>query len=165
MKKNILYIDMDGVIVDFQSGIDGFKKLHANNPLMIDNVASWEGRWDENPVLFGLMKPMPGAVEAFKKLSQQFDTYVLSTAPWKNPPAWEAKREWVEKYLGNAAHKRLILSHHKHLMRGHYLIDDRRGNGADSFEGTHIHFGTQRFPDWKAVMEYMNEVSFIVNEQ
>jgi 5'(3')-deoxyribonucleotidase len=62
---------------------------------------------------------------------------------------------WVQKYLGESAYKRLILSHHKNLNDGHYLIDDRTKNGADRFPGEHIHFGTEQFPDWNSVVSYL----------
>jgi hypothetical protein len=39
---------------------------------------------------------------------------------------------------------------------GDYLIDDRKANGAGEFRGTHIHFGTEEFPDWAAVLKYLN---------
>ena len=48
-----------------------------------------------------------------------------------------------------------LLSHHKQLNRGHYLIDDRTKNGAGEFEGEHIHFGTASFPDWPTVLTYL----------
>jgi hypothetical protein len=48
----------------------------------------------------------------------------------------------------------LILSHHKHLNRGDFLVDDRTANGADRFEGEHVHFGTPHWPDWPAVVGY-----------
>ncbi len=103
------------------------------------------------------MDPVRGAVEAHALLSELFDTYILSTAPWKNPSAWTDKVLWIQKHLGDRAHKRLILSHHKHLNRGHFLVDDRTKNGVDKFEGEHIHFGTARFPDWPAVITYLHE--------
>ena len=62
---------------------------------------------------------------------------------------------WVKKYLGKAAYKRLILSHHKNLNIGDYLIDDRTANGAGEFKGEHIHFKTDRFKDWKDVLNYL----------
>ena len=34
-------------------------------------------------------------------------------------------------------------------------IDDRTKNGADKFEGKHIHFGKGQFKDWKTVMNYL----------
>ena len=82
------------------------------------------------------MDPIEGAVESFHELAQLFDTYILSTAPWNNSSAWHDKHVWVKKHLGPAAEKRLILSHHKHLNRGDFLIDDRPNkNGAGDFQG------------------------------
>ena len=108
------------------------------------------------PVYSSLMEPIEGAIESYKQLSQQFDTYVLSTSPWENPSAWSDKLLWIKEHLGEHAYKRLILSHHKHLNSGDYLIDDRLKNGADKFTGEHIHFGTEEFPDWKSVVNYLN---------
>ena len=62
-------------------------------------------------------------------------------------------------HLGDAAYKRLILTHHKDLNRGDYLIDDSVKNGVAEFRGTHIHFGSPEFPNWKAVTEFFK--SFI----
>ena len=141
---------MDNVLVDFQSGID---RLDSATKL------EYEGRLDEVPGIFGLMDPMPGAVEAYRELSAKFDTYILSTAPWLNPSAWSDKINWVHQHLGigtdETVHKRLILSHHKNLNMGDYLIDDRTANGADRFVGEHIHFGQPEFPDWPAVLRYL----------
>lgn len=142
----ILYVDMDNVLVDFPSGIAQVSpKLQAK----------YEDRLDEVPGIFGLMHPMPHAVDSYNYLSSHFDTYILSTAPWHNPSAWSDKLLWVQKYLGESAFKRLILSHHKNLNDGQYLIDDRTKNGADRFRGEHIHFGTDQFPDWPSVVAYL----------
>jgi 5'-nucleotidase len=102
------------------------------------------------------MDPMKGAIDSYNQLSSQYDTYILSTSPWDNPSAWQDKILWVKKYLEKSAYKRLILSHHKNLNRGDYLIDDRLKNGADKFIGEHIHFGTEQFPDWKSVLIYLS---------
>jgi len=144
----ILYIDMDNVLVDFASGI---ASLEPNI------VEQYRGRLDEVPGIFSLMKPLPGAIEAYHQLSAIFDTYILSTAPWLNSSAWSDKNEWVRNNLGDdgPAHKRLILSHHKHLNAGDFLVDDRKANGADRFEGELIEFGTSRWPDWPAVTAYL----------
>jgi 5'-nucleotidase len=141
-----LYIDMDNVLVDFPSGIER---------LSPEVRKQYEGDLDEVPGIFALMDPIPGAIEAFKMLSKYFDTYILSTAPWENPSAWSDKVIWVQKYLGDHAHKRLILSHHKNLNDGDFLIDDRLKNGVDKFKGQHIHFGQSDFPDWKSVSSYL----------
>lgn len=144
--KKILYIDMDNVLVDFPSAFSKLPKA---------TLDAYDGRADEIPGIFSLMDPMQDAVASFHMLSELFDTYILSTSPWENHTAWSDKLLWVKKYLGQPAHKRLILSHHKQLNDGHYLIDDRLKNGADKFKGEHIHFGTEMFPDWKSVTDYL----------
>jgi 5'(3')-deoxyribonucleotidase len=101
------------------------------------------------------MEPLEGAIDSFKILSQRYDTYILSTAPWENSSAWSDKVKWVQKYLGESAYKRLILTHHKNLNHGDYLIDDRTKNGAGEFKGELIQFGTDKFPDWKSVCSYL----------
>ena len=146
--KKILYVDMDNVLVDFPSAF----------PLLSEEtLIEYEDRLDEVPHIFSLMQPMPKAVESFNELSGLFDTYVLSTSPWGNDTAWSDKLKWIKKYLGNTAYKRLILSHHKHLNTGDFLIDDRLKNGADKFKGEHIYFGTNEFPDWDSVVNYLKE--------
>jgi len=140
---------MDNVLVDFPS---------AFSELSEDILTEYDSRLDEIPGIFSLMKPMSGAIEAFDELSEMFDIYILSTSPWENPSAWSDKLIWVKKYLGSNAHKRLILSHHKNLNYGHFLIDDRLKNGADKFKGEHLHFGTSKFPDWNAVLNYLKKV-------
>ena len=117
--------------------------------------AEYEGRCDEVPGIFSLMDPLEGAIEAFHQLSAKYDTYILSTAPWENHTAWSDKLIWVKKHLGEPAYKRLILSHHKNLNAGDYMIDDRLKNGADRFAAEHIHFKTDEFPDWKSVCDYL----------
>lgn len=148
--KKIVYIDMDNVLVDFPSGI---AKLSE------ETKKAYDGNLDEVPGIFSLMGPMPGAIDAVKLLAEKFEIYVLSTAPWLNPSAWIDKVEWIHKYFGKGEdspfYKRLILSHHKNLNQGDYLIDDRTKNGVDKFGGEHIHFGTERFPGWDEVVEYL----------
>ena len=133
---------MDNVLVDFPHGIEC---------LSDQDKLAYEGNYDECPNIFSLMRPLPGAIDSFHKLSQIFDIYILSTAPWKNSSAWNHKVEWVQKHLGSEkndpAYKRLILSHHKNLNRGDFLVDDRPNNGAAEFEGEWIRFGSEKFPD------------------
>lgn len=144
--RKILYVDMDNVLVDFQSGI-------SRLPGQV--ILEYEGRLDEVPGIFALMDPVVGAIDSYTELAERFDTYILSTSPWGNPSAWSDKLLWVKKHLGAIAYKRLILTHHKNLNSGHFLIDDCTKNGADQFAGEHIHFGSYRFPDWATIAAYL----------
>jgi len=146
--RKILYIDMDNVLVDFPTAI---ARLPART------VAEFEDRLDEVPGIFSLMDPVPDAIASFNELALLFDTYVLSTSPWENPSAWSDKLLWVKRHLGKNAHKRLILSHHKNLNHGDYLVDDRTKNGADRFVGEHILFGSEKFPNWPSVVAHLRE--------
>lgn len=146
MNKKRLFFDMDGVLVDFQSGIDKLSE---------DVKKEYEGRLDEVPGIFGLMSPIPGAIDAVHKLQEKYDVYILSTAPWKNPSAWSDKVKWVTEHLDDVFHKRMVITHCKHLCEGDYLIDDRGKNGASEFKGEWIQFGSGRFADWKSVLSYL----------
>jgi len=149
MRKTV-YIDMDNVLVNFQTGIDRLSEQIKQE---------YEGRLDEVPGIFGLMEPVTGAIESVKNLNEYFDLYVLSTAPWRNPSAWSDKAIWIQKYFGSEQgsifYKKLIISHHKNLNKGDFLIDDREKNGAKDFEGELILFGSERFKDWEKVAEYL----------
>ncbi|MFZ1829051.1 MAG: hypothetical protein WAW42_09845 [Candidatus Competibacteraceae bacterium] len=148
--RKVLYIDMDNVLVDFASA---FPRVPP------EVLKAHEGDLDEVPGIFSLMDPVPGAIEAYEELSGLFDTYILSTSPWENPSAWSDKLLWVKRHLGRTAYKRLILSHHKNLNRGHFLVDDRTKNGASEFEGERVHFGTAQFPNWPAVLDHLRSVA------
>ncbi len=65
MPRKILYVDLDNTLVDFPSAIGGL------DPAIVDK---YKGRLDEAPGIFALMRPLPGAIDAFRELAQLFDT-------------------------------------------------------------------------------------------
>jgi len=85
--KEIVYVDMDNVLVDFDSGI---KKLS------IDEIKKFKGRYDEAPHIFSKMEPLENAIESYVKLCSKYDTFILSTSPWENPTALNDKLDWVK---------------------------------------------------------------------
>ncbi|MDR3050870.1 MAG: hypothetical protein LBU67_04020 [Oscillospiraceae bacterium] len=141
---------MDNVLVDFESGIDR---------LSPEIQKAYEDNLDEAPHIFSLMDPIPGAIEAVHRIAEHYEVYILSTSPWKNPDALQDKLDWIKKYFGagndSPFYKRVIITHHKDLNKGAFLIDDRTKNGAGEFEGELIQFGTATFPDWAAVLAYL----------
>lgn len=148
-RKKRVFVDMDNVLVDFESGLTQVSE---------EVKQKYEGRLDEIPGLFGLMKPMPGAIDAMHELQKHYDMFILSSAPWKNPSAWSDKVTWVTKYLDDVFHKRMVITHRKDLCQGDYLIDDRGKNGTSEFAGEWIEFGSEKFPDWNSVLVYLMNV-------
>jgi len=151
--RELLFIDMDGVLVDFYRGIrdnypDFDSYTHERQREITAELSARSG-------FFTRLQPMPGALDAFRQLSAHYNTYILSTPDWHGVNSWTEKRIWVEQYLGDLAYKRLILTHNKGLFSGRALIDDRLRNGVDQFKGEHIHFANGRFPDWQTVLDYL----------
>jgi 5'(3')-deoxyribonucleotidase len=146
MNKKRIYFDMDGVLVDFESGIAKLDEATKEE---------YKGKLDEVPGIFSLMEPMPGAVEVVRLLARNYDVFILTTSPWNNPTAASDKVQWVKKYMDDVFHKRLIITHRKDLLEGDYLIDDRGKNGASEFKGEWIKFGSEQYPDWETILKYL----------
>lgn len=155
-EKTKIFVDMDGVLVDFQGAVDSLDEATIRE---YADDGKGKPHYDDVPGIFARMKPLPGAIDAMHRLQAAgYDLYILSTAPWGNPSSWSDKVEWVTKYLDDIFHKRLIITHCKGLLAAHegaYLIDDRTGHGATDFGERHIQIGTDtRFPDWASVLDY-----------
>jgi 5'(3')-deoxyribonucleotidase len=160
MKKKILYIDMDGVVADF---IKSIFILHPEiiNKNLYPTTSSIEDKIDDiciqNKNFFKNLEPIQDAIECTKPLFDKYDVYFLSTPMWDVPESYTDKRLWLEKHYGNLAKKRLILTNRKDLAIGDILIDDRLTNGSENFKGLFIHFGSKDFPNWKAIIKFLNE--------
>lgn len=121
----------------------------ALHNLQMEGPTKWI---DLSETIFLNARPVPGALEAVAELENQYEVFILSTAPWENVHSWSQKRIWVEKYLPSM-YKKLILTHHKELLIGDYLIDDRTKNDAAEFQGKHIHIFSDAYPTWNSVLE------------
>ena len=162
MRKKILYLDMDGVIADFDKAIKSFcPDLHTS-----DEYPDYEARsgmvnaiCEANPDIFHSLQPIDGAIAAVKILFELYDVYFLSTPMWNVPMSFTGKRIWIGEHFGQMAEMRLILTHRKDLAIGHYLVDDRLRNGAAEFTGLHIHFGQPPFENWEKTLSYFELVS------
>lgn len=148
-KKKILHIDMDGVIADFE----GYIKSKQPNIDWIDNQV--DIFCEANPRVFRDLPVIEGTVESVNFLKNHFDIYFLSTPMWHVPHSYKDKRLWIHDVFGDWSKNRLILTKHKDLIIGDYLVDDRTANGADRFLGELLQFRTEIFPNWQSVVDYL----------
>lgn len=129
---------MDGVVVDYHK--------------------SRQTQSHKSKGFFENMEPIKDAIFAIETLSENYNIYFASTAPWSNIDSWSEKRIWIEKHFPKIGFKKLILTHNKGLLMGDYLIDDRKRNGVKEFNGVHIHFGSKDYPDWDTVLDYFQNI-------
>ena len=125
------------------------RQAHRERPILYISLEDTLRKGDQ---------PMPTAVKAFEQLAGIYDTYILASAPYNNPEAWGEQVRWVEKWLGVAAYNRLILSNHKNLSYGDYLIDAHHQHGASGFMGTRLPFGEDPYKTWEDVMIFFERL-------
>ena len=158
MTKKIIYIDMDGVLVDLGYQIYQFFEKYPHLQERYKDCP------DHIQGIFRNAPPIEGAVEAVNKLheSGKYDLFIATSAPWGNPISASDKRFWIEDYFGNLFHKKMFITHRKDLLMGDYLIDDRLKNGAGEFKGELLQFGWNwetethnKFGTWETILDYL----------
>lgn len=157
MKKKTLYVDMDGVscnLDDYMHTIMPGIPL-CDGPDFQERSKIFTRAVQQNPDVFLRLKPMPGAIKRITNLMGMYDVYFLSTPMDTHFLSYTHKREWLERYFGGLADKKLILTHRKDLQIGDYIVDDTTRNGVSEFTGEHLHFGTEKFPDWETTYNYL----------
>ena len=60
------------------------------------------------------------------------------------------KKDFEEKLI-----RKIDTSHHKQLMIGDYLIDDRKFNGASEFKENGYILGVRKYPNWESVLKFL----------
>jgi 5'-nucleotidase len=154
-KKKIVYIDMDGVLVDLSKE---FEKFYEEHPFLRERYKKCP---DHIHGIFRNPPPIEGAIEAVKKLAEsgKYELIIATAAPWGNPESASDKRYWIERYFGKLFYKKMVVTHRKDLLAGDYLIDDRIKNGAGEFRGELLRFGWSyetetwnEYPTWESIL-------------
>lgn len=107
-----IYFDMDGVLADFDRGVEeilGFK-------------GEWkEEYWDEmkkHPHFYYDLKPVEGALDLFKKTREQYGDRCQILSAYPKPfrgidEAYNDKIRWINRYLGNGVTVNLVFREEK----------------------------------------------------
>ena len=153
MSKTELYIDMDGVIANFNKAFLEGLSPNLKYPQSV-------------PGFFIQLELIPDAWDVVKLLlsSPKFDTYFLSAPSNRNIHSYSEKARYIELHFGHEALDRLILATKKDALLKpgvpQYLVDDynyvKNGQAAWEQAGKLIHFGSSRFPGWKEVLKYLD---------
>jgi 5'(3')-deoxyribonucleotidase len=126
---NRVFVDMDGVIVDF----DAYRSAHR---LTGDEVKRKPGAYLEMPAI-------PGAVSAVRSvIGMGFEVWIATKPPTGIPYAYSDKAAWVLRELPELK-RRIIVTHDKGLLgdAGDYLCDDRPHKAnCERFAGTLLRF-------------------------
>lgn len=126
---NRVFVDMDGVIVDFNAYA---KRLGLSG----DEIKRRVGAYLDMPAI-------PGAVDAVRSLiGMGFEVWIATKPPTGVPHAYGDKAAWVLRELPELK-RRIIVTHDKGLLGedGDYLCDDRPHKAnCEKFAGTLLRF-------------------------
>lgn len=142
---NRVFVDLDGVIVDFDAYAKGL------------NLPGEEIK--RMPGAYLAMKPIPGALAAVRSLiGMGYEVWVATKPPTGIAFAYADKAQWVFDNLPELS-RRIIITHDKGLLgqQGDFLIDDRPHKAnCNAFKGTLIKFGWDD-KGWPEILAFMKQ--------
>ena len=145
MNKYRIFIDMDGVIADFESAAEAEALVKGVTKLSRPDLF----------VNYRALDVIDGAIEAVAKLNADHEVFIASTPPWTRPEVWGHKREWIGEHFPYLK-RRIILTHRKDLLIGDILIDDSRYRGQPDFQGEWFWFNKNwNNRNWEACLEWI----------
>ena len=126
---NRIFVDMDGVIVDFDSAMK-----EAN--LKGDQLKTIKGA-------YLAMKPIAGAIKAVRSLiGMGFEVWIATKPPTGIAHAYSDKAQWIMNHIPELK-RRIIVTHDKGLLgdSGDWLCDDRPHKAnCENFKGVLLRF-------------------------
>jgi 5'(3')-deoxyribonucleotidase len=146
----IVYLDMDGTIVDLMTPwLSRYNYLY-NDDLKPENITQWditkfvkEGAEEEiiemlTDDLFRNAEPYDGATEFVEQLMGTHQVRFASRPAGLGVGA-NAKYEWIDAFFPELGHQQLTLTHYKCSLRGDIIVDDNP-EFIKGFEGDKILF-------------------------
>jgi 5'(3')-deoxyribonucleotidase len=141
--KQIIFLDMDGVLVDFEAGAAALWGLTAGElqakrtpgtwalpePLGITTTQFWNKLNEAGEIFWQGLLPMPWHLELMHYVEEHSTQWYIVSAPSHSPTSYTGKVKWLKKYFG-PRFDRFFLTPHKELLaaNGRLLIDDNEDN-------------------------------------
>ncbi|MBZ9729372.1 5'(3')-deoxyribonucleotidase [Salegentibacter sp. JZCK2] len=172
MKKSIA-IDMDGVLADVEAHFISWYERDYGEKFSKQDL---KGKSEENAfpkkgmvkkfasteIFFRTVPVMDGAVEAVKKLQENYEIYIVSAA-MEFPQSLVEKRAWLEEHFPFIHWKNIVFCGDKSIIDTDIMLDDHLKN-LDYFKGETIMFSAfhnvnfnnhKRAENWQKVLEIL----------
>lgn len=121
-----------------------------------------------SPDFFYNMPPIPGSLGAVREIMKLgFDVYILTQPLANHFDSYSQKVKWINKWFPELSNK-IVMTQHKGLHVGHYLIDDNAPKWKEPFEkngGLYVHFRYSKERDsdeyhkseWEQIVEFFRK--------
>ena len=172
-----ILLDIDGVIADFMGKlIEQYNFLTGEKVVLQDIKSVKSHKWFKDPQLVFRLKdsvgfirslePLPGAIDGVNQLIRMGHEVVFVSNGTNCQSSGHEKREWLKYYFSKTwKYPPLVLTYHKHLVRGDVLVDDNPRNLENLEHGTQALLwhhpynvdvqGYTRIYDWSNLLDWV----------
>lgn len=144
--KKIVFIDMDGVLADFDAAITSGPGYDPPEMFV--------------PGFFRNLKVIDGAKEAVASIlaNPNLEVYIGSKMTSKVPTCATEKVEWIKEHFPELL-RSMVLCCDKSLLRGNFLIDDDVERWGHKFKGAFVHFDrTKPKQEWQRIANFFRDI-------
>ena len=135
--NDVIYLDMDETLVNLVDPWLSYLNEAAGTDFSRDDTTcysvekSFEDKLSRTKIFKPFktkgfwvdLPPFPGAIDFVRTLNEDYTVY-LATIPALGKVCAYEKEKWMAKHLPFLDRTRLILCHHKYLLKGTALLDD-----------------------------------------
>ena len=175
-RRITIAVDMDGVLADTETHFikyyeeESGEKVNRNSLLGIpENIAFPDKtavrRYVHTPGFFRTLPLIRGSVSAIKKLTEEFDVFIVSAA-MEFPLSLFEKKQWLEEHFPFITWRNIVFCGDKSIIKTDYMIDDHIKN-LDFFSGIPLLFSAshnvdvkhhRRLNNWDEILTFFESV-------
>ncbi|GAA6529830.1 hypothetical protein LPYR103PRE_18030 [Segatella asaccharophila] len=122
------------------------KQENRERPIIYINYEALHDQYDH---------PTSSMHKAYEALLDNYQVYIVATAPDYDVKETEKVRAWIEEYLSAPAYHHTIFTHRKSVLYGDYFIDP---DPDENFMGTNLKYGSDEFKTWDEIITYFSRL-------